>query len=95
MKAKDVVHSFYLPNFRVKQDVLPGVETRLWFQAKIAGAYEIGCAQHCGASHYRMRGILTAEPADAFDAWMRAAAADAARSYDPADVEAHWGWPWT
>lgn len=95
MKAKDVVHSFYLPNFRVKQDVLPGVETRLWFQAKIAGAYEIGCAQHCGASHYRMRGILTAEPTDAFDAWMRAAAADAARSYDPADVEAHWGWPWT
>jgi len=95
LKSKDVVHSFYLPNFRVKQDALPGAETRLWFQAKLAGVYEIGCAQHCGVNHYKMRGLLTAEPADAFDAWMRAAAAEAARRYDPDDADAHWGWPWT
>jgi cytochrome c oxidase subunit 2 len=41
-----------------------------------------------------MRGLLTAEPAAEFDAWMRAAAAEAARRYDPSDADAHWGWPW-
>lgn len=95
LKAKDVVHSFWLPNFRVKQDALPGFETRVWFEAKKAGVFEIGCAQHCGVSHYRMRGLLTAEPTAAFDAWMARAAADAQKKYDPADVDAHWGWPWT
>jgi cytochrome c oxidase subunit 2 len=94
MKSKDVVHSFYLPNFRVKQDILPGVITRLWFQAKKPGVYELGCAQHCGVSHYRMRGLVTVEPPAAFDAWVSAAAADSARRYDATDAEAHWGWPW-
>jgi cytochrome c oxidase subunit 2 len=94
LKSKDVVHSFYLPNFRIKQDALPGVITRLWFQAKRPGVFEIGCAQHCGVSHYRMRGLLTVEPAAAFDAWMRSAADAAARRYDADDSEAHWGWPW-
>jgi cytochrome c oxidase subunit 2 len=95
MKSKDVVHSFYLPNFRVKQDVLPSVVTRLWFQGRIAGVYEIGCAQHCGVSHYKMRGLVTVEPTAAFDAWLRAASAEAARRYDPEDTDAHWGWPWS
>jgi cytochrome c oxidase subunit 2 len=94
LKSKDVVPSFYLPNFRIKQDVLPGAETRLWFQAKLAGTYEIGCAQHCGVSHYKMRGLVTVEPPEAFDAWLGRAAADAARRYDPEDADAHWGWPW-
>jgi cytochrome c oxidase subunit 2 len=95
LKSKDVVHSFFLPNFRVKQDALPGFETRAWFAAKIAGIYEIGCAQHCGVSHYRMRGVLTVESGDAFDAWMRTRADVARRAYDEDDLEAHWGWPWT
>jgi cytochrome c oxidase subunit 2 len=94
MRSKDVVHSFYLPNLRVKQDVLPGVITRTWFQATRAGAFELGCAQHCGVSHYRMRGILTVDEPDAFRSWEQAAAADAARRYDSADADAHWGWPW-
>jgi cytochrome c oxidase subunit II len=94
MKSKDVIHSFYLPNFRVKQDILPGTITRLWFQAKQTGRFELGCAQHCGVSHYRMRGWLTVDsPADFAD-WMRAAADAAARRYDATDSEAHWGWPW-
>lgn len=94
LKSKDVVHSFYLPNFRLKQDALPGAETRTWFAARLPGRYEIGCAQHCGASHYKMRGWLTVEAPDAFAAWLRHAAEDAALRYDPDDVEAHWGWPW-
>jgi len=94
LKSKDVVHSFYLPNFRVKQDAVPGLETRAWFAAKIPGTYELGCAQHCGVSHYKMRGLVTVESAADFDAWMGAQAALAAKKYDEDDAEAHWGWPW-
>jgi cytochrome c oxidase subunit II len=95
LKSKDVVHSFYLPNFRVKQDVLPGAETRVWFAARRPGRYELGCAQLCGASHYLMRGAVTVESAAAFDGWMRAAAEVATRAYDEDDLDAHWGWPWS
>jgi cytochrome c oxidase subunit II len=94
LKSKDVVHSFYLPNFRVKQDVVPGAETRAWFAAKIPGVYELGCAQHCGVSHYKMRGLVTVESAAAFDDWWRARAAVAVQKYDEDDSDAHWGWPW-
>ena len=95
LRSKDVVHSFYLPNFRVKQDALPGAETRAWFQAKLPGTFEIGCAQHCGASHYKMRGLLVAEPPAAFDAWLDRAGKNAIKSFDADDADAHWGWPWT
>ena len=95
LKSKDVVHSFYLPNFRIKQDALPGFETRVWFAAKIPGRYELGCAQHCGVSHYRMRGVVTVESVGAFDGWMRAAADVAVKKYDEDDLDAHWGWPWS
>jgi cytochrome c oxidase subunit 2 len=95
MKSKDVVHSFYLPNFRVKQDVLPGAETRAWFAAKVPGRYELGCAQHCGVNHYKMRGIVTVESIDAFAAWLRAQSDVAGKRYDEDDVDAHWGWPWS
>ena len=95
MKSKDVVHSFYLPNFRVKQDVLPGVETRAWFAAKRLGSYELGCAQFCGVSHYKMRGLVTVESAEAFDHWLRAQSEVAKLRYDAADTDAHWGWPWS
>ena len=94
LKSKDVVHSFYLPNFRVKQDAMPDVVTRLWFQAKTTGVFEIGCAQHCGASHYKMRGLLTVDDAATFERWLGAAQTDAQLRWDGDDAEAHWGWPW-
>lgn len=94
LRSKDVVHSFYLPNFRVKQDVVPGAETRAWFVGKVPGRYELGCAQHCGVSHYRMRGVVTVESAADFDAWIAARAVVAAKSWDADDADAHWGWPW-
>jgi cytochrome c oxidase subunit 2 len=83
-----------LPNFRVKQDAMPDVVTRMWFQAKTTGVFEIGCAQHCGANHYKMRGLLTVEDAAAFAGWLRAAQADANLRWDADDSDAHWGWPW-
>ncbi|HEY1585933.1 MAG TPA: cytochrome C oxidase subunit II [Polyangia bacterium] len=95
LKSKDVVHSFSLPNFRVKQDVLPGVETRVWFAGKVLGTYELGCAQLCGVSHYKMRGLVTVESVGAFDAWLRAQSNAAKARYDAADTDARWGWPWT
>jgi cytochrome c oxidase subunit 2 len=95
MRSKDVVHSFYLPNFRIKQDVVPGAETRAWFVGKVAGHYELGCAQHCGANHYRMRGLVTVESTDAFDAWLRTQSEVAKKKFDEDDTDAHWGWPWT
>jgi cytochrome c oxidase subunit 2 len=92
LRAKDVVHSFYLPNFRVKQDALPGFTTRLWFAAKHEGTFEIGCAQLCGVSHYKMRGLLTVESADSFTHWTATQSDASARRYDERDLEAHWGW---
>jgi len=94
LRSKDVVHSLYLPNFRTKIDAVPGSTTRLWFQAERAGRYEIGCAQHCGVGHYKMRGELYAEPPDEHAAWLARAAVDARLRYDPADADAHDGWEW-
>ena len=94
LTSKDVVHSFYLPNFRTKIDAIPGTVTRLWFQPKETGTFEIACAQHCGAWHYKMRGELTALTQSDLVSWQGRAAADAALRYDPADREAHDGWPW-
>ena len=94
LRSKDVVHSFYLPNFRTKIDAIPGNTTRLWFQAQEAGQYEIGCAQHCGPNHYKMRGTLTALPRQGFDTWLAAASEDARRGFDPEDAGARWGWEW-
>jgi cytochrome c oxidase subunit II len=94
LRAKDVVHSFYLPNFRTKVDVVPAAVTRLWFQPRHAGSFEIGCAQHCGAFHYKMRGTLRVLEAGDFARWMDRATADALLRHDPADREAHDGWDW-
>jgi cytochrome c oxidase subunit 2 len=95
LRSKDVVHSFWAPSFRIKQDAVPGIETRVWFNAKRPGQYEVGCAQHCGVSHYKMRGLITVESVDAFDAWSRAQSELAKQKYDDDDSDAHWGWPWT
>ncbi len=56
LRSMDVIHSFFLPNFRVKQDAMPGMTSETWFIPQKAGDYEIACAEHCGLGHYRMRG---------------------------------------
>jgi cytochrome c oxidase subunit 2 len=94
MRSLDVIHSFYLPNFRVKQDVVPGTTSQLWFQATEAGTFDIGCAQHCGANHYKMHAKLVIEPQDSYVRWESQAFADANRKYDATDVAANWGWNW-
>jgi cytochrome c oxidase subunit 2 len=86
LTSKDVVHAMYLPNFRTKVDAIPGTVTRLWFEPREAGAFEIGCAQHCGAWHYKMRGELTVMAAEGFGRWLERAGADAALRATAASV---------
>lgn len=70
IKSTDVLHSFFLPNLRVKQDVVPGMKQYVWFEATKSGVYDIVCAELCGWGHYKMRGRLTVEPRDKFNAWL-------------------------
>ena len=92
--ATDVVHSFALPNLRIKQDAIPGQVNRLWFEAKETGQFEIACMQHCGTHHYKMRGLLTILSEAEYAAWTRQASEISARNYDPEDKGAQWGWDW-
>ena len=72
LRARDVVHSFSIPAFRVKQDVVPGIVGAIKFVPSRAGRYEIACAQLCGMGHYRMGARVTAHPPEEFDTWLAA-----------------------
>jgi cytochrome c oxidase subunit 2 len=70
MTSEDVIHDFFLPAFRVKQDVLPGRYTSLWFEATKAGVYPLYCAEYCGTQHSGMIGrVVVMEPAE-FERWL-------------------------
>lgn len=94
LAATDVIHSFYLPNLRVKMDAMPGQINRLWFQAKKVGEYDIACAQHCGVNHYKMKGTLVVMSKEDYAKWHAQAARIAANTFDEKDPNAHWGWKW-
>ncbi|HYC91325.1 MAG TPA: cytochrome c oxidase subunit II [Thermoanaerobaculia bacterium] len=73
LSAKDVIHSFFLPNMRVKQDAIPGMEVPVHFRPlKTTGneTWEIACAQLCGLGHYRMKGQYRVDTKADFDKWM-------------------------
>lgn len=72
MTSQDVIHSFFIPAFRVKQDVVPGRYTTMWFEASKAGEYHLFCAEYCGAEHAKMIGtVVVMEPTD-YEAWLSA-----------------------
>ena len=71
IKSADVLHSFFLPNLRMKQDVVPGMEQFMWFKARETGRFDIVCAELCGWGHYRMKGRATFEPRSEFDNWVK------------------------
>ena len=71
MRSKDVIHSFFIPEFRIKQDILPGMEMPLWVHPTKTGKYEITCAQLCGFAHALMRGDVYVQTQDEFDAWYK------------------------
>jgi cytochrome c oxidase subunit 2 len=70
MTSEDVIHSFFVPAFRTKQDVVPGRYTRTWFQATKVGTYHLFCAEYCGTIHSGMIGqVVVMEPAD-YEQWL-------------------------
>jgi cytochrome c oxidase subunit II len=70
MASEDVIHSFYIPAFRIKRDVVPGTYQTMWFEATKPGDYHLFCAEYCGTDHSRMRGVVTVmQPAD-YEAWL-------------------------
>jgi cytochrome c oxidase subunit 2 len=75
LHAKDVIHSFFLPNFRVKQDVVPGMTPEVVFFPTRTGNFELLCAELCGLAHYRMRGFFNVVSAPEFETWLRQQAA--------------------
>jgi cytochrome c oxidase subunit 2 len=82
LRSKDVIHSFGVPEFRVKQDAVPGLTIPIWFVPDVTTAemrtrlgkpefqYEIACAQLCGLGHARMRGFVTVQTAEEFQKWL-------------------------
>jgi cytochrome c oxidase subunit II len=92
--STDVIHGFNVPEMRMKVDAVPGTVTRMWFQPKETGVFEIICAQHCGANHYKMRGTVTVLPRAEFDRWAQVTSVNATRGFDPQDMDARWGWDW-
>ncbi|HUO99950.1 MAG TPA: cytochrome c oxidase subunit II [Gemmatimonadota bacterium] len=70
LMSEDVIHSFFLPEFRVKQDAVPGMLIPVWFQATEAGEYTLACAELCGLGHYRMRASVTVHEPEEFERWV-------------------------
>jgi cytochrome c oxidase subunit II len=94
LRSKDVIHSFGVPELRVKQDAIPGLTIPIWFIPTITTTdmrtqtrnpqfeYEIACAQLCGLGHARMRGIVTVQSAQEFQKWIDDAAAEQGAAAD-------------
>jgi cytochrome c oxidase subunit II len=92
LRSKEVIHSFGVPEFRVKQDAIPGLTIPIWFVPTITTAemrtrtgnpafqYEIACAQLCGLGHARMRGFVTVQTAEEFQKWLEDTIAEQAES---------------
>lgn len=70
LKSMDVLHDFFVPSLRVKQDALPGSKIPMWFRAKKSGQYDLVCAELCGWGHYKMKGRLTIQSRRDFDQWL-------------------------
>ena len=70
LRSKDVIHSFFIPTVRIKQDALPGREIALWFEADVAGRFEIACAELCGPNHFTMRAFLNVHTPEEYAAWV-------------------------
>jgi len=88
LKSEDVLHSFFLPNLRLKQDVVPGMKQFMWFRATRSGTYDIVCAELCGWGHYKMRGRLVVESREDFDRWLQAERDEQNRvQYSPSETD--------
>jgi len=71
LSSKDVIHSFGLPQMRVKQDAIPGIVQPVWFTPTRTGRWDIACSQLCGLGHFRMKGVYEVLEQSDFDAWLK------------------------
>ncbi len=94
LTSKDVIHSFWVPNVRVKVDTIPGRITRVWWDATVPGVYDIVCAEMCGTHHYRMKAQLTVYTEEEFNQWLKSSNEIASNTNDPDDKSLAWGWKW-
>lgn len=74
--SEDVIHSMFVPAFRIKQDVVPGLATRVWFEATETGSFDLFCAQYCGTQHSEMRGQIVVMTQADFARWLSARPTD-------------------
>ncbi|MBV8914651.1 MAG: cytochrome c oxidase subunit II [Acetobacteraceae bacterium] len=71
LRSIDVIHDFWVPEFRAKMDLMPGLESRFWFTPTRTGTFEILCAGFCGIGHPQMRGNVVVEPEGDYEAWLK------------------------
>ena len=71
MSSRDVLHSFFVPAFRIKQDVIPGRYTALWFEATKIGTFNVFCTEYCGLSHSAMLAKVNVVSRDDYEAWIQ------------------------
>ena len=70
LRSLDVLHNFYIPQFRAKMDTLPGIITYYWFTPEKTGEFEILCAEYCGTGHYAMRGFVKVDDEKDYSNWL-------------------------
>ena len=70
LRSKDVLHDFYVPQFRAKMDLIPGQVTYFWFTPTVLGTFDILCAEYCGIGHYNMRGQVVVDNASSYQKWL-------------------------
>lgn len=75
LQAEDVIHSFFAPELRVKQDAVPGMVIPVWFEITEPGEYVLGCAELCGTGHFQMEGVIVAQTDAEFETWLAEQAA--------------------
>jgi cytochrome c oxidase subunit 2 len=71
LRSIDVIHNFYVPQFRAKMDIVPGMVTFFWFTPTRAGKFESICAELCGTGHYTMRGVVVVDEESDYQAWLQ------------------------
>jgi cytochrome c oxidase subunit II len=80
MTSMDVIHSFYIPAFRIKQDVLPGRYSFLWFRATQVGTYHLFCAEYCGTQHSGMIGSIIVQSPSEYQSWLNGGSSNTPRA---------------
>ena len=71
LRSVDVLHNWYVPQFRAKMDAVPGIVTYYWFEPNKTGKYEVLCAEYCGVGHYGMRGGVIVQNNQEYQNWIQ------------------------